>query len=48
MGNEPPEALGANSEPVEKNVFQDFNNHLLIVSEAAAALADRTPASKLA
>ena len=41
MGNEPPEALRRNSEPAQKNVFQEFNKHLLIVSEAAAALADR-------
>ena len=41
MGNEPPEARQANSEPAEKNVFREFNKHLLIVSEAAAALADR-------
>jgi hypothetical protein len=41
MGNEPPEALRANSEPAEKNVFQEFDKHLLIVSEVAAALADR-------
>ena len=39
MGIEPPEALRANSEPAEKNVFQELNKHLLIVSEAAAALA---------
>jgi hypothetical protein len=36
-----PEALRANSEPAEKNVFQEFDKHLLIVSEPAAALADR-------
>jgi hypothetical protein len=41
MGNEAPEALRANSEPAEQNVFQEFDKHLLIVSEAAAALADR-------
>jgi transglycosylase-like protein with SLT domain len=41
MGNEPPEALRANLEPAEKNVFREFNKHLLIVAEAAAALADR-------
>ena len=41
QGNEPPEALRRNSEPAQKNVFQEFNKHLLIVSEAAAALADR-------
>ena len=41
MGNEPSEGLRANSEPAEKNVFQEFNKHLLIVSEVAAALADR-------
>jgi Transglycosylase SLT domain len=40
MGNEAPEALRASSEPAEKNVFQEFDKHLLIVSEAAAALAD--------
>src|SRR6516225_9480024 len=36
-----PEALRANSEPAEKNVFQELDKHLLIVSKAAAALADR-------
>ena len=41
MGNEAPEALRASSEPAEKNVFQEFDKHLLIVSEAAAALVDR-------
>ena len=41
MGNEAPEALRASSEPAEKNVFQEFDKHLLTVSEAAAALADR-------
>ena len=41
MGNEPPDALRANSEPAEKNVFQEFDKRLLIVSEAAAALTDR-------
>jgi transglycosylase-like protein with SLT domain len=41
MGNEPPEALQANSEPAEKNVFREFDKHLLILSEAAVALADR-------
>ncbi len=41
MGNEPPEALRAISKPAEKNVFRQFDKHLLIVSEAAAALADR-------
>ena len=39
MGNEAPETLRASSEPAEKNVFQEFDKHLLIVSEAAAALA---------
>jgi hypothetical protein len=41
MGNEAPEALRASSKPAEKNVFQEFDKHLLIASEAAAALADR-------
>ena len=41
MGNEAPETLRASSEPAEKNVFQEFDKHLLIVSEAASALADR-------
>ena len=41
MGNEAPEALRASSEPAAKNVFQEFDKHLLIVSEAAAALVDR-------
>ena len=41
MGNEAPEALRASSEQAEKNVFQEFDKHLLIVSEAAAALVDR-------
>src|SRR6476660_6104546 len=41
MGNEAPETLRASSKPAEKNVFQEFDKHLLIVSEAAAALADR-------
>jgi Transglycosylase SLT domain len=36
-----PEALRANSEPAEKNVFQELDKHLLIVSKTAAALADR-------
>jgi hypothetical protein len=36
-----PEALRANSEPAEKDVFQELDKHLLIVSKAAAALADR-------
>jgi hypothetical protein len=40
MGNEAPETLRASSEPAEKNVFQEFDKHLLIVSEAAAALTD--------
>jgi hypothetical protein len=41
MGNEAPEALRASSEPAEKDVFQEFDKHLLIVYEAAAALVDR-------
>ena len=41
MGNEAPEALRASSEPAEKEVFQEFGKHLLIVYEAAAALLDR-------
>ena len=41
MGNEAPEAPRASSEPAEKNVFREFDKHLLLVSEAAAALADR-------
>jgi hypothetical protein len=41
MGNEAPEALRASSEPAEKEVFQEFDEHLLIVHEAAAALVDR-------
>ena len=40
MGNEALEALRASSEPAEKNVLHEFDKHLLIVSEAAAALAD--------
>ena len=48
MGNEQPDALRANSEPAEKSVFQEFDKHLLIVSEAAAALVIAKPASKLA
>jgi hypothetical protein len=40
MGNEAPETLRASSEPAQKNVFQEFDKHLLIVSEAAAALTD--------
>jgi len=40
MGNEAL-ALRASSEPAEKNVLHEFDKHLLIVSEAAAALADR-------
>jgi hypothetical protein len=31
MGNEAPEALQASSEPAEKEVFQEFDKHLLIV-----------------
>jgi hypothetical protein len=41
MRNEPPEALRANSEPAEKNVFREFDKHLLIVAEAGAALGHR-------
>jgi len=41
MGNEAPEALRASSKPAEKDVFQEFDKHLLIVYEAAAALVDR-------
>jgi hypothetical protein len=41
MGNEPPEVLQANSEPAEKNVFREFDKHLLLVSEVAAALGGR-------
>jgi Transglycosylase SLT domain len=40
MGNEPPQALRANSQPAEKSVFQEFDKHLLIFAEAAA-FADR-------
>ena len=46
MGNEPPEALQANLQPAENNVFQEFDKHLLLVSEAAAALADRETCPK--
>ena len=41
MGNEAPEALRARSEPAEKDVFQEFDKHLLIVYEVAAASVDR-------
>ena len=46
MGNEAPEALRASSEPEGKDVFQEFDKHLLIVSEAAAALVDRKTCPK--
>jgi Transglycosylase SLT domain len=41
MANEAPEVRRASSEPAEKNAFEEFDKHLLIVSEAAAALVDR-------
>jgi Transglycosylase SLT domain len=41
MGNEATEALRASSEPAEKDVFQEFDKHLVIVYETAAALVDR-------
>jgi hypothetical protein len=40
MEDEAPEALPEDSKPAEKSVFQEFDKHLLTVSEAAAALAD--------
>ena len=47
LRNEPPEALRANSQPAENKVFQDFDKHLLIVFEAAAAVADRKTCLKV-
>jgi hypothetical protein len=41
MGNEAPEALRSSSQPAEKDVFKEFDKHLLMVSEAATALVDR-------
>jgi hypothetical protein len=40
MENEAPETQRASSEPEGKGIFQEIDKHLLIVSDAAAALVD--------
>jgi hypothetical protein len=45
MRNEAPETLRASSEPEGRSVFHEIDKHLLIVSNAAAALADANPSN---
>jgi hypothetical protein len=46
MRNEAPETLRASSGPEGRSVFHEIDKHLLIVSDAAAALADAETNSK--